>query len=168
MKVVCQPYTTAALTPQETFLVLISFRDWVDSKAIVQTEGLRQWKIPMTLSGKEPATFRLVVQCPMLYVVSWTKLNATCAVCAPRPQRLCFSFWITALQEIRSGRCPTGSINSARNTIKTALCSLKDTTILIQQLYKPVPQTSQFGNKWSTLPSQITGRVMIQLSLTTL
>jgi hypothetical protein len=55
----CQPYAPAAFTPQEIFLVLISITGRVESRAIVQPD---QWKIPMTLSGIEPATFRLVAQ----------------------------------------------------------------------------------------------------------
>jgi len=49
--------------PQEISLVLIFVRSWVEPRATVQPERLSQLKIPVTPSGIEHATFRLVAQC---------------------------------------------------------------------------------------------------------
>jgi len=51
------------LPSKEIFLFLISIRDWDDSRAIVREVGLCQWKIIVTPSGIQPATFRLAAQC---------------------------------------------------------------------------------------------------------
>jgi hypothetical protein len=60
--------------PQEMFLVIIS----VDPRVIVRPEGLCQLKIPVTLSGIDPATFRFVAQC----------LNQFATTCPILPSRM--------------------------------------------------------------------------------
>ena len=49
---------TLHLYPQDVFLVLISYRDWVDPRNTAWPEGSCQWEIPMTPSGIELATLR--------------------------------------------------------------------------------------------------------------
>ena len=49
--------------PKYVLLVLIYGRGWEDPIAKVRPEGLRQWKILVTTSEIEPATFGLVGLC---------------------------------------------------------------------------------------------------------
>jgi hypothetical protein len=64
MKVVRLPApSTGRHYPQEISHVLFSVTGWVDPRTTVQSEGLYQWKFPVTPSGIETATFWLVTRC---------------------------------------------------------------------------------------------------------
>jgi len=59
-----QPNVTAAFTPQVIGLVLISVRGCVNSRDKVRSGRWSQWKIPVTPSKMEHATFRVCSTVP--------------------------------------------------------------------------------------------------------
>jgi hypothetical protein len=81
---------TGRLYTQGLFLVLISITGWVNTRDMVRPEGLYQWKIPVTPSGVEPATFRLVAQC----------LNQLRHLLLPPSLKLFIRFWSNVLGSI--------------------------------------------------------------------
>jgi len=60
---VVSPTHLPSLYPRRYSCYTFLFRNWIDSRAIMQTEGLRQQRIPMTPSGIEPATFLASTNC---------------------------------------------------------------------------------------------------------
>jgi hypothetical protein len=130
-----------SLPSQELYLVLLSAKRWVHPSAIIRPQGLYKWKIRMTSPGIEPATFRLVVQCP-----------ANCATACP------IKVENVKISGANSSLCRCQSRTEAGTVFLWTVIShplyraaLKETW----QQSKPLPssrlQTAQAERKWAAL-----------------
>jgi hypothetical protein len=112
------------------FLILISVPGWVDPRVTVRLEGLGQLKNPMTSSGAESATFRLVAQWTIKSInIFWAaKPHSPVEVYRRFGERTASIFWVEkeATQETRKKkRTPSRTYNSSiyKHSLRTFFSS---------------------------------------------
>ena len=105
----CQPYAPAAFNPQKLYLILISVTGWVDSKAIVQPEGLSMKNyndtignqtrdLPACRAGRQPTALRRAPK------FMWVSQNSEArGAIKIANQRKCYSEYFAACTRSKGG-----------------------------------------------------------------